>query len=236
MPNNFFTFKQFTIRQQKSVFRVGTDGVLLGACANVEGVRTILDIGTGTGLIALMLAQRSSAEIFAIEPDHDSFIQASENITATPWRRQVRIFNCRLQDYFPHGLKFELIVSNPPYFIDSLVNPDNQSAAARHNISLTQDDLLEGVVRLLDPAGRLEVIMPYQEGNILIVKALNHRLYCNSVLKIKPVQSSEVKRLILSFSRQKSEVKEQSLIIEKDRRHHFTEEYKTLTRDFYLKF
>ena len=236
MPNNFFTFKQFTIRQQKSVFRVGTDGVLLGACANVEGVRTILDIGTGTGLIALMLAQRSSAEIFAIEPDHDSFIQASENIAASPRRRQVRIFKCRLQDYFPHVLKFELIVSNPPYFIDSLINPDNQSAAARHNISLTQDDLLEGVVRLLDPAGRLEVIMPYQEGNILIVKALNHRLYCNSVLKIKPVQSSEVKRLILSFSRQKSEVKEQSLIIEKDRRHHFTEEYKTLTRDFYLKF
>ncbi len=236
MGNDYFRFKQFTVNQGKSSFKVGTDGVLLGACANIAGAGRILDIGTGTGLVALMLAQRSTAEITAIEPDHDSYLQAAENMAKSPWSERIKILELRLQDYFPTDLKFDLIVSNPPYFINSLKNPDAGIASARHNVKLTQDDLLEGSGRLLAGEGRFEVIMPYAEGNILIAAAQEYGLYCHSILKIRPVLSSEVRRLILSFSRHKMPVTERFLTIERGKRHDFTEEYKNLTRDFYLKF
>ena len=118
MANSFFRFKQFTINQDKCAFKVGTDGVLLGACANVTGMKRILDIGTGTGLIALMLAQRCDAEIIAIEPDNDSFVQASANVRLSKWSGRIRIENCTLQNFYPDNTSFDLIVSNPPYFID----------------------------------------------------------------------------------------------------------------------
>ncbi len=235
MSNNYFRFKQFIINQERSAFKVGTDGVLLGACANTGGVRSILDIGAGTGLVTLMLAQRSNARIVAIEPDHDSFQQASENIAGSPWGNRIMVVGCRLQDYFPQNRKFDLIVSNPPYFIGSLKNPDNKIASARHDVDLSQNDLLEGATRLLETGGIFEVIMSYAEGNILIATAHDYGLYCNSILKIKPVPSAEIRRLILSFSKQKSPVTERFLTIEKGRRHDFTEEYINLTRDFYLK-
>jgi len=101
MSNNYFNFKQFTINQGRSAFKVGTDGVLLGACTDVTGKKKILDIGTGTGLIALMLAQRCDAEIIAIEPEHGSFIQASENVNLSKWSNRIKVEECLLQDYFP---------------------------------------------------------------------------------------------------------------------------------------
>ncbi len=236
MSNSYFQFKQFTINQGKSAFKVGTDGVLLGACANTEGIRSILDIGTGTGLIALMLAQRSVAELYAIEPDHDSCLEAAGNIAASPWSDRIRIKECRLQDYFPPDMTFDLIVANPPYFINSLRNPDAGVASARHNAGLTQDDLLQGVERLLSCYGRFEVIMPYAEGNVLIASAQHYGLYCYSILKVRPVPSPEIRRLVLSFSRKKFPVTERFLTIEKGKRHDFTEEYINLTKDYYLKF
>ncbi len=236
MPDSYFRFKQFTIRQDRSPFKVGTDGVLLGACAGIGEAGSILDIGTGTGLVALMLAQRSNADISAIEPDQGSYLQACENIEASPWSDRIRVHYCRLQEFFPAGRRFDLIVSNPPYFIDSLKNPDSGIAAARHDISLTQDDLLEGATRLLEDDGRFEVIMPYAEGTILIRDAGKCGLYCNSMIRIKPLPSSDIKRLVLSFSRQSTPVSEKSVTIEKGRRHDFTDEYIDLTREFYLKF
>jgi tRNA1Val (adenine37-N6)-methyltransferase len=236
MPNSYFRFKQFTIRQERSPFKVGTDGVLLGACAGIGEAGNILDIGTGTGLVALMLAQRSNAEILALEPDHDSYLQACENFAASPWSDRIRTHCFRLQEFFPAGRRFDLIVSNPPYFIDSLKNPDSGIAAARHDISLTQDDLLEGATRLLEENGRFEVIMPYAEGTILIRTAGKYDLYCNSMIRIKPLPSSDVKRLVLSFSRQSTPVVEKTVTIEKGGRHDFTDEYIDLTKEFYLKF
>lgn len=236
MANSYFSFKQFTVNQEKTAFKVGTDGVLLGAAADPTGCRRILDVGTGTGLIALMLAQRSDSDIVAIEPDHNSFLQASENIRISRWNSRISILNCRLQDYFPGDIKFDLIVSNPPYFINSLKNPDTVLSATRHNISLSQEELLGGASRLLDQCGKFQVIMPYAEGIILIAAASGFGLFCNSILKIKSVPSSPVRRLIISFSREKLPVTERFLTIEKGRRHDFTEDYKNLTRDFYLKF
>jgi tRNA1Val (adenine37-N6)-methyltransferase len=236
MGSSYFRFKQFTINQDKCAFKVGTDGVLLGACTDVTAKKKILDIGTGTGLIAMMLAQRSDAGITAIEPDYDSFIQASENIRLSKWSSRIKVENCLLQDYSHDNATFDLVVTNPPYFIDSLKNPDPAKSVARHNIKLTHSDILTGANRLLEENGVLQLILPYAEGNIFIAEAQKSGFYCNAVLKIRPMPSAEIRRLILAFSRVKRKATEQFLTIEKGRRHEFTDEYIALLKDFYLKF
>ena len=235
MASNNFTFKQFTINQDRSAFRVGTDGVLLGAYTDIRGAKRILDIGTGTGLIALMLAQRSSAEIVAVEPDHDSCLQACENVDKSKWKSRIKVVNSTLQEYTDKR-KFDLIVTNPPYFTDSLKNPDPGKSFARHNDSLLSGDLLTGVSRLLAEGGRFQLIMPYAEGNIFIAVAAGYGFYCSDILKIKPLPTSEIRRLILSFGRERIRATEKFLTIEHGKRHEFTEEYINLTKDFYLKF
>jgi tRNA1Val (adenine37-N6)-methyltransferase len=236
MANNYFAFKQFTIHQDKSAFKVGTDGVLLGASSDITGVKRILDIGSGTGLIAIMLAQRGDAEIVAIEPDHDSYIQACDNVSLCKWNSRIKVEYTDLQNYFPDEEKFDLIVTNPPYFTDSLKSPDPRKSAARHNGSLTPEEILKGVSRLLDDDGRLHLILPYIEGNVFIAEAHKFGLYCDSILKIRPVTNGEIRRLILGFGRKKTKYTERFLTIEHGRRHDFTEEYISLTKDFYLKF
>lgn len=233
MPNNYFRFKQFTIIQERSAFRIGTDGVLLGAFAEVNGRRKILDAGTGTGLIALMLAQRSDAEIVAIEPDGGSFTEASENVLHSKWAGRIQVRNCRLQDYEPEGGKFDLIVTNPPYFIHSLKNPDPVRAETRHNHNLSHKDILEGTGRLLHEDGALQLILPYPEGTVFVAEAQAHGFFCNHILKIKPAPAAGIKRLILTLSRKREKAREQFLTIETGKRHHFTDEYVNLTRDFY---
>lgn len=236
MSNNYFIFKQFAVNQDRAGFKVGTDGVLLGALAETEGKSSILDIGTGTGLIALMLAQRSDAAITAIEPDPGSFSQACDNIRASRWADRIRIEKCTLQNFRSPVSKFDLIVTNPPYFIDSLRNPDSAKSMARHNITLTHKDVLDGAERLLEPEGTLQLILPCAEGNIFITEAMSCGFYCNRKVNIKPSPSSEIIRLIMSFSRERGEVTESILIIETGKRHDFTKEYRELTKEFYLKF
>lgn len=236
MANNYFSFKEFTVFQDKSAFKVGTDGVLLGAMADVFNVKSILDIGSGTGVISIMLAQRSEAEIVSIEPDKESFVQACENVSLCRWRSRIKVLNTELQNYNPGKEKFDLIVTNPPYFSDSLKNPDHRKSTARHNDSLTSEELLAGVLKLLEDNGRFQLIMPYVEGNIFIAEARQFGLYCNNLVKIKPLPTAEIRRLILTFSRERRKVTEKYLTIESGKRHEFTEEYINLTKDFYLKF
>lgn len=214
---------------------MGTDGVLLGACADISGAGKILDIGTGTGLIALMLAQRCGAEITTIEPDRESFLQACSNVEKSRWADRIKVVNTFIQDFARYSSKYDLIVSNPPFFSDSLKNPDEGKAAARHNIMINNKELLSGASTLMAEEGKFQVIMPYAEGNILIAEACKHGLYCNKIIKIRPLPTSEIRRLILTFSRERSSVHESFLTIEHGKRHEFTEEYKKLTRDFYLK-
>jgi len=236
MANNYFSFKQFTISQDKCAFRVGTDGVLLGACADVSNAHLILDIGTGTGLIALMLAQRCEAEINAIEPDRESWLQACRNIEESRWSNRIRAYNTVLQRFNPGGNKYDLIVTNPPYFSDSLKNPDDRKAATRHNENLSNGELLEAVSGLLKNAGKFQLILPYVEGNLFIAKAQGYGLYCNNILKIRPLPTSEIRRMILTFSRERLKTSEKFLTIEHGKRHEFTDDYINLTKDFYLKF
>jgi tRNA1Val (adenine37-N6)-methyltransferase len=235
MPNSYFSFKQFTIHQDKAAFKVGTDGVLLGATADINGAIRILDIGTGTGLIAIMLAQRCDAKIVAIEPDYDSYIQCCVNVSLSRWKERITVEHTALQNFI-HADKFDLIITNPPFFTDSLKNPDPRKSASRHNDTLSDKELLEGASRLMAEGGKLQVILPYAEGNIFIAEASQYGFYCNNILKIRPLPASEIRRMILTFSKQRLIPTEKFLTIEHGSRHDFTEDYKNLTKDFYLKF
>jgi tRNA1Val (adenine37-N6)-methyltransferase len=237
MSNNYFRFKQFTINQERSAFKVGTDGVLLGACADLNGGKRILDIGTGTGLIAIMAAQRSNAEIVAIEPEENSFLEACENVKGCKWHERITVENKGFRSYYSgKSEKFDIIISNPPYFRDSLKNPDNDKSATRHSDSLPSSDILEGAAMFLTSSGSLQLILPYTEGTLFIAEASSFGFFCNRIIKIKPVPTGEIIRLILKFERIKKPVYEKYLTIETGIRHIYTEEYKDITRDFYLEF
>jgi tRNA1Val (adenine37-N6)-methyltransferase len=236
MSNNYFSFKQFTIQQDKSSFKVGTDGVLLGATADIKDAKKILDIGSGTGLIAIMMAQRCNAEITAIEPDQESFNQACCNVKLCRWSDRIKVEKTDLQNYNPTTGKFDLIVTNPPFYTGSLKNPDPRKAAARHTDTLSPESLLESASRLLSDKGRFQLIMPYVEGNIFIADAQQYGMFCYNILKIRPLPTSEITRLILLFSRERRKLTEKFLTIEHGKRHEFTEEYINLTKEFYLRF
>jgi tRNA1Val (adenine37-N6)-methyltransferase len=237
MANNYFKFKQFTIYQEKSAFKVGTDGVLLGASADLEGAKSILDIGTGTGLIALMSAQRCNAEITGIEPDLSSYDQARENVNKCKWKERIAIINKDLQQYSSGCERsFDIILTNPPYFRDSLKSPDHGRTVSRHNDTLNSYELLKGVSMLLSDDGNFQLIMPYTEGTLFIAEASGFGLFCTRIIKIKPYSSGEIIRLIMKFERKRKPVIESFLTIETGTRHSYTEEYMNVTRDFYLKY
>jgi len=214
--------------------KVGTDGVLLGAWANVSGIRSILDIGTGTGLIALMLAQRSSAAIYGIEIDENTASQAVENVNNSPWSERIKIETVSLQTFVKNtNCRFDLIVSNPPYFNKSLKNPNAQRSAARHADSLSQKDLIMAACALLSVTGRLSVILPKIEGLEFILQAKEFGLHCSKKTKVIPRIGAPEKRLLLEFLRTKGVCREDSLLIEKGR-HDYSDEFRELTREYYL--
>ncbi len=234
---DYFEFKQFRVCQEHAAFKVGTDGVLLGAWSDISSARRILDIGTGTGLIALMLAQRSGSEteITALEPDKESYFEAAHNAGISPWKKRINIINKRVQDFIP-GEMFDMVISNPPFFRNSLCSRDERVSRARHDSDLNSTDLIRSVNRLTGPHGRFCLILPYAEAAMFIAEASGYGLYCNKVLKIKPVPSSPVKRMLMEFGKEKEEFRQSFITIEKGRRHEYTESYKRLTGDFYPAF
>ncbi len=237
MPNSYFKFKQFIIHQDRCAMKVGTDGVLLGAWANCEESKNVLDIGTGTGLIALMIAQRSSAKIDAIEIDNEASEQAFENIEKSPWAERINVLNRSFQDFSESiTQKYDLIVTNPPYFQNSLFAPDQKRTDARHNSNLQLEELLVGSKKLLNQDGFLSIILPYLEGNMFILKASEMDLYCVRQTKVLTKPNKEPKRLLLEFMKVKKPLVEQEMIIELNKRHEYSEAYKNLTKDFYLSF
>jgi tRNA1Val (adenine37-N6)-methyltransferase len=237
MPNTWFNFKQFKVWQRDSAFKVGTDGVLLGAWCDVTDDKYILDIGTGTGLIALMVAQRSEADIIAIEPDRLSAAEATLNAARSPWRKRITVISQSLQDFALKGdNKFNHIITNPPFFRKSLINAGVRKSKARHDLTLGSSELLNLSCRLLDDAGRLSLILPYTEANLFIAEASEYGLYCTRMLNIKPLPSSPVKRILMEFSRDKKKTSSGFIIIETGGRHNYSHEYRSLTRDFYLEF
>ena len=217
--------------------KVGTDGVLLGAWANCDSAEKILDVGTGTGLIALMLAQRSKATIDAIEIDAEASVQAKENVEKSPWSEKISVINQSFQDFIEKSNnKYDLIVTNPPYFQNSLFAPDKKRTDARHNSNLELGDVIMGTKKLLNREGVLSIILPYLEGNMFILKASEEGLYCVRQTKVLSKPNREPKRLLLEFQQIKKPLVEQELIIELNKRHEYSEAYKNLTKNFYLAF
>jgi tRNA1Val (adenine37-N6)-methyltransferase len=234
--NPYFKFKQFTIFQDQCAMKVGTDGVLLGAWTEVEKSENILDIGTGTGLIALMLAQRSMAKIDAVEIDERSCIQAKENVALSPWKERIKIYHFSIQDYTNCcSMRYNLIISNPPFFENASKASKPARTVARHTDLLSPIDLLNVAKQLLKEDGRLAVIYPTEAANSFQNMAQEYGFFCHQKLFVKPTPTSSVKRILMEFSLNSNNYAENTLTIETDR-HRYTPEFIDLVKDFYLKY
>ena len=236
MPNPYFQFKQFTVRHDKCAMKVGTDGVLLGAWAPVQDVKRILDVGAGSGLISLQLAQRNpEAVITSVEIDPAAAAQAQENIQSSPWSNRMEVVCCDFRKYHPED-KFDLIVSNPPYFVDSLQSPDPGRNAGRHTVSLSYGELIEGVLALLAERGLFAVILPVHEGAVFEQMALERGLHVVRKLQVQTKPDVPAKRVLMEFARCQAPLRFATLVMETGRPQEYSEAYRGLTRDFYLKF
>jgi len=216
--------------------KVGTDGVLLGAWTNVEHASTILDVGTGSGLIALMLAQRTTdkVQIDAIEIEQHAFEQASDNIKDTPWYYRVTAHHAALQE-FESTCRYDLIVSNPPYFQNSQKPPDEKRVQARHTISLSYPELLLSSAKLLNSSGRLSVVLPFTEGLQFVTLAGQHNLHCSRQWSFRTRREKPIERWLLEFSFTPLSTPETGEILLYKHGEEWSDAYKKLTREFYLK-
>ena len=232
-----FQFKQFMVNQKDCTMKVGTDGVLLGAWADVAGAEKVLDIGTGTGLIALMMAQRlPKAEIHAVEISEEASELARENFAGTDWSERLKVFNSPVQDFAKFtDHSYDLIVSNPPFFSGGTFSSNEDKNLMRHTVRLPNGDLLNAVRRLLNKSGRFVMILPYIEGLRFEEMARQYHFYVTKKTSVFPIKGKQVERLLMEFAYEEEPLEEKTLVIETDTRHVYTEEYVALTKDFYLK-
>jgi tRNA1Val (adenine37-N6)-methyltransferase len=237
-----FRFKQFVVHQDRCAMKIGTDGILLGAWAQVEQPRRILDIGTGTGLIALMLAQRfPNAVIDAVEIEPNAAEQAARNFSASPWPELLNLHHQSIQCFAASGLPdkaYSLIVSNPPWFVDSLKSNESSRNLARHTDSLSHDELLNSVKKLLHCSGRFALVLPFSDSASFIHSAQEVSLFCRRQCLVRSKPGLSPHRVLLEFETAPAEspVIPQELIIENEQHHDYTETFRELTRDFYLRF
>jgi tRNA1Val (adenine37-N6)-methyltransferase len=218
-----FQFKQFTVEQELCAMKVGTDGVLLGAWTN--GGQRILDAGTGTGVIAMMLAQRyPEARVTAIDIDEGAVRQAQQNVTKSPFAAQVTVLQETLQE---HQGEYDAIVSNPPFFIDSLAAPDEQRNMARHTATLTYAELMQAAYRLLSDEGELSVVVPFDYRQRMEDEAIFVGFFPSRVCAVKTTERKPAKRYLLAFRKHPCPCEKEQLTIG-------SEDYQALTSAFYL--
>ncbi|TSE03031.1 tRNA1(Val) (adenine(37)-N6)-methyltransferase [Aquimarina algiphila] len=232
-----FKFKEFTLHQDRCAMKVGTDGVLLGAWVPIDGaVDSILDIGTGTGVIALMSAQRSNAEVIdALEIDADAYEQAVENFEASSWGDRLFCYHASFQEFMAEiDDQYDLLISNPPFYREDYKTSDTKRDMARFEDALPFEHLLVGASKLLSDQGKFAVIVPYKEEERIIDLASQVTLFPLKITRVKGTLTSEVKRSLLLFDREKKTPEIDELIIE-NARHEYTKSYIDLTKDFYLK-
>ena len=233
-----FTFKQFAIKQDRCAMKIGTDGVLLGAWAPIDNHPfSILDIGTGTGIIALMLAQRSAAQqIDALEIDEAAYEQATDNFENSPWNDRLFCFHAGLDEFIEEPEEeYDLIVSNPPFYSEDYKTENESRDLARFQDAMPFEQLLEAADLLLSEHGIFAVIIPFKEEENFIALANEFELYPLKITRVKGTPTTEIKRSLLAFSRTKTtDLPIDELVIE-TARHVYTQEYIGLTKDFYLK-
>ena len=241
--NKPFTFKQFKIQQDRCAMKVGTDGVLLGAWADIESAQNILDIGTGTGVIAVMLAQRSQntegVKIHGVEIDAVAADQAQENFKAAPFAERLAAFPLSIQDFAKKSpVKYDLIVSNPPFFTGGTLNSSGDKTNVRHTVKLPHGDLLNATRELLAQNGKFCVILPLIEGLRFIEIAATYGLHITERTDVRFKKEKPIERLLLTFEHHPKAIDQKELILQHstmgDR--DFTEAYRELTKDFYTMF
>jgi tRNA1Val (adenine37-N6)-methyltransferase len=233
-----FKFKQFSIEQDRCAMKIGTDGVLLGAWAPIDNNPfSILDIGTGTGIIALMLSQRSNAQqIDALEIDEDAYEQAVDNFENSPWSDRLFCFHAGLDEFVEEPEdEYDLIVSNPPFYTDDYKTENEQRDLARFADAMPFEDLVEAADLLLSENGVFAVIIPFKEEGNFIALANEYELYPLKITRVKGTPTTEIKRSLLAFSRNETATVLRNELIIETARHVYTPEYIELTEDFYLK-
>lgn len=232
-----FHFKQFSLEQDQCAMKIGTDGVLLGAWADASKVDNILDIGTGTGLIAIMMAQRNAeATIHAVEIEEAAFEQAKANMERSSWKDRLEVFHTPIQDYARSTrTTYDLIISNPPFFSGGTFSQDQDRNNVRHTVKLPNGDLLTATRSLLSQEGRFCVILPYIEGLQFKQMAERYHLFCTKMVEVKPKKDKGVERLLLQFERTEKPLEESELVIQREKRNDYTDDYVALTKEFYLK-
>lgn len=227
-----FKFKKFTISQDRCAMKVGTDGVLLGAWA--RGGKRVLDVGSGTGLVSLMMAQRFPlSKVEGVEIDHDAAVQSRENVMASPFNENVEIYESALQDFAPSD-RYESIVSNPPFFVNSLASPDKARHIARHADTLPFGDLFAFVAEWLADDGEFSAIIPSDYMESFSSEAYLHGLILTRQYGIKTVERKLVKRYLLAFGKhRKSDYENMTVVLSKEGNKR-SEWYENLTKDFYI--
>ncbi|MDO5987333.1 methyltransferase [Flavivirga amylovorans] len=237
MSKKPFVFKQFSVKQEQCAMKIGTDSVLLGAWTSVkDNLFSILDIGTGTGILSLMLAQRSHAEVVdGIEIDDNAYEQCVDNFENSPWGDRLFCYHASLEEFAEEiDDKYDLIISNPPFYSEDYKTENTQRDLARFQDAMPFNHLIESVSKLLSEDGIFSVIIPFKEEEKLIHLASKFKLIPNKILHVKGTPTSEIKRSLIEFSFHESDKKVDNLIIETGR-HQYTQDYTNLTKDFYLK-
>jgi tRNA1Val (adenine37-N6)-methyltransferase len=234
VPNTHFTFKQFTIHQDQTAMKVTTDACILGAYTDVKGAKSILDIGTGTGLLALMLAQRSEANVEAIEIDESAYNQAVINVNESIFKDKIIVHNTSIQDFITDNL-YDLIISNPPFFQNHLKAETESRNNSLHTDTLSFEDLLSSVLRLLSPNGTFVVLLPMYESTVFEHLSISKELYPQKKLTIHHRKGSKILRIITTFGRIKKEIINDELII-KNPDESYTLDFQALLKDYYLAF
>ncbi|TRX34016.1 methyltransferase [Flavobacterium sp. ZT3R18] len=233
-----FKFKQFSIEQDRCAMKIGTDGVLLGAWAPIDNNPfSVLDIGTGTGIIALMLSQRSNAQqIDALEIDDEAYEQAVDNFENSPWSDRLFCFHAGLDEFVEEPEdEYDLIVSNPPFYTDDYKSENEQRDIARFADAMPFEDLVEAADLLLSENGVFAVIIPFKEEGNFMALAKEYELYPIKITRVKGTPTTEIKRSLLAFSRKENATVLTNELIIETARHVYTPEYIELTKDFYLK-
>ena len=237
MGADVFQFKQFQVKQAKAAMKVGTDGVLLGAWVTIPDTAfSILDVGSGTGLIALMMAQRSHAEVIdAVELNAESYIQTVENFEISDWGDRLFCYHASFQEFEDEiEDSYDVIISNPPFYTDTFKEDSSERTMARHTETLNYEDLLRGSSKLLSDLGICAFVIPFKEEALFMETAKEFGLYPEKICRVKGTAESPIKRSLLQFSKKENAPEISELIIEISR-HVYTDAYKSLVKDFYLK-
>jgi len=234
MSNPYFQFKNFKVFHDKSSMKVGTDAVLLPCLTDLSNAQNILEVGCGSGVISLMCAQLTKAEILGIDIHRDSVEQALQNFNLSPWSKRLKAKLISFQELVAKNYqKFDLIISNPPFFMGSLKSPQENRNLARHNDSLSQLDLLQSARQLLNPNGHISLILPINEGEELIKLAEEEGFHLTTRVNIQPKPTKPANRIVIELSLVEQKTTLDAIII-REESNEYTKAYKELTKDFYL--